>query len=345
MSENIVAIERTPEVIAFEIRTLSNQFQHLRLSYAIEIGRKLREAKDLVSHGEWGNWLKDNTEFKQSTAENLMRIFKDYGADQVGLFGDSKSQTLGNLSYTKALKLLDVPEEEREEFAIEHKVDELSTRELDRIIKERDAALVKAKRIDEMTDELQRAIDDADAQRHDVVRLEVELKELRSRPIDVAVMEADPAVIDQARAEAAAAAKKKAEVELKAKIQKAQDDQKKAEDKLSALKTGHDAEVKKLKEELEKSKTSKTEQNTKELETLKIERDAALAKANEAEKKLAVAAPEMTEFKILYDEAQELFKKMFDKLEKAAPEKRDGLRKAMSTLLSICGDKLKEGAA
>lgn len=301
MSENMIAIERTPEAIAFEIRTLSNQFQHLRLSYAIEIGRKLREAKDLVPHGEWGNWLKDNTEFKQSTAENLMRIFKDYGAEQVGLFGDSKSQTLGNLSYTKALKLLDVPEEEREEFVIENKVDEISTRELEKLIKERDEALKgKAEAETQMKCAQEREKDvkidyksektKAEELDKKIKKLESELKTIKSQPIEIAVQEPDPEAVNKA--------------------------------------------VKAAEEEKEKQ-----------IKALKAELAEETQKAKDLEKKLTTADPYTAQFKILFEDTQGNLTKMLGLIDRAAPDKREGLKKALSALFDKFGGMLKEAAA
>ena len=133
--------QRDIQTVTTEIRTLHRQAQGMILNYAIEIGRRLKEAKSLLEHGEWGEWLENEVDFSRSTANNFMKIFEEYGAKQVSLFGDANSQTLGNLPYTHALKLLAVPAEEREEFVEEHHVEDLSSRELDRLIKERDAAV------------------------------------------------------------------------------------------------------------------------------------------------------------------------------------------------------------
>lgn len=147
MSETIsvpMAAQRDIQTVTTEIRTLHRQAQGMILNYAIEIGRRLKEAKSLLEHGEWGAWLENEVDFSRSTANNFMKIFEEYGAKQVSLFGDANSQTIGNLPYTHALKLLAVPAEEREEFVEEHHVEDLSSRELDRLIKERDAAVRRA---------------------------------------------------------------------------------------------------------------------------------------------------------------------------------------------------------
>lgn len=127
---------RTAEVIAIEINSIREQTQRILLCNSIEIGRRLSEAKSMLPHGEWGNWLADSVDYSQSTAGNLMKIFESYGSDQLSLFGDnSNSEALTNLNYTQAVALLGVPEEEREKFVVDNKVEEISTRELKESIK------------------------------------------------------------------------------------------------------------------------------------------------------------------------------------------------------------------
>lgn len=130
------AVQRDSKVIAVEIRTITQQVQQTALQGAVEIGKRLVEAKGLVAHGDWGRWLREEVDYSQSTADNFMKIFREYSPALEG-----NSQALGNLSYTKALKLLALPAEEREAFAEEHKVEDMSTRELEKAL----ADLKKAK--------------------------------------------------------------------------------------------------------------------------------------------------------------------------------------------------------
>lgn len=140
--EAAVVISRTPEVIAAEINNIKKQTMKMLLYNSIEIGRCLVEAKACVPHGEWGNWLENNVDYSQSTANNLMRIYEEYGSAQPALFSlNAKSQALGNMTYTQAIALLGVPREEREKFIEEHDIENMSTRELQKAIKERDEAL------------------------------------------------------------------------------------------------------------------------------------------------------------------------------------------------------------
>ncbi|MGN4127994.1 DUF3102 domain-containing protein [Lysinibacillus sphaericus] len=120
--------ERSTDVIAAEINAIKFQTQTMMLQASSEIGKRLIEAKEQLQHGDWGKWLKENVEYSQSTANNLMQIHTEY---------NSNSQALGNLSYTKAVALLGIDAEEREAFVQENNVDELSSRELQKVVKEK----------------------------------------------------------------------------------------------------------------------------------------------------------------------------------------------------------------
>lgn len=144
-SKTMVAVVRDIGTIEREIQVLKDQSARIVLSYAIEVGRRLCEAKEMLPHGEWGNWLREKAGFSQSTANNMMRLFEEYGADQLTLFGAiPNSQALGNLSYTKAISLLALPAEEREEVLKTTDVEAMSTRELERLIREKRDAEAKA---------------------------------------------------------------------------------------------------------------------------------------------------------------------------------------------------------
>ncbi|AGA68298.1 Protein of unknown function (DUF3102) [Desulfitobacterium dichloroeliminans LMG P-21439] len=133
---------RTPQVIAFEINSIKDQAGKMLLYSAIEIGRRLTEAKSLVNHGEWLQWLEESVSYSKSTAENLIRLYEEYGSNLPIDHPDSaNSQALGNLSYTQAVLLLGVPKEEREAFIADNDIVSLSTRELQQAVKERDQAL------------------------------------------------------------------------------------------------------------------------------------------------------------------------------------------------------------
>ena len=108
--ENALQNNRTLEQVASEIRTITASM----LVNIIEIGRRMAEAKEMLPYGEFGNWIKTNTDYSLSTANNFMRLFDAYGSPQQSLFGAELEdcQTFGKLSYSKALALLALPDAE-----------------------------------------------------------------------------------------------------------------------------------------------------------------------------------------------------------------------------------------
>ena len=158
-------------------------------------------------------------------------------------------QALADLGAAKALTLLALPPDEREQFMAEtHIVDgedktviDMTSRELERAVKERDEALrtaeqakaaaaaaeeSRAKMETDMTalKELHRAARAAEVQsREELEKAQAELKALHEKPVDVAVMEVDQAALDNIRREAVA--------EMQARVDKATEARKKAEEK------------------------------------------------------------------------------------------------------------------
>lgn len=131
----IIEPRRQLSDVTRDIRIKTGQF----LLDAIEIGRLLHEAKTMVEPGGWMDYVNRELPFSQSWVNNYMRLYKEYGAEQLSIFGNS--QATAKLSPTQALELLALPAQEREEFMETHDVENMSTRELKQAIRERDEAL------------------------------------------------------------------------------------------------------------------------------------------------------------------------------------------------------------
>ena len=201
------------------------------------IGQRLIEAKAMLPHGEWLPWLTEQVEFSERTARNFMRLAREW----------TNRQALADLGAAKALTQLALPPEERERFMEEnHVVDgeeksviDMTSRELEKAVKERDEALhaaeaaraaaetadqSRAKMEADMTalKKLHQATQAAEAQaREALAEAQAELKALRERPVEVAV-EVDQKALEEARREA--------ETQMQAKVDKAAEAQKKAEE-------------------------------------------------------------------------------------------------------------------
>lgn len=152
MSNQIV---RSPAVIAAEINAIKSQTSGIlcaAFTYAkqscFEIGKRLEEAKALLPHGEWGAWLENNFEYSESTAGNLMRIYREFGGEQVNMLtGKSDAETFETLSQSQLVELFALPKAERAEFVEAHREElesgDMSIREMRDLIKAQKEELEK----------------------------------------------------------------------------------------------------------------------------------------------------------------------------------------------------------
>lgn len=188
--ETALEVQRSPELIAAEINNIKNQTRTMLLYNSIEIGRRLTEAKLCLPHGEWGKWLEESVDYSKSTANNLMRIFDEYGSDQLALFGatGAKSQALGSLTYSQAVALLAIPGDEREEFIQENDALEMSTRELKQAIRDRDQAREAKENVENAMKSLQERIElervSSKLLSEEIARLSESLKEAQAKGDD-----------------------------------------------------------------------------------------------------------------------------------------------------------------
>lgn len=153
MSENVVEV-RSIDIVTAEIYTIRDNVARVFMDGVVQIGRRLEEAKQLVPHGEWTDYLDTKLGYKPSTAQNYMRIAREFGDGQVGLSGKTASDFFGNLGYSQLLPLLGLPEEEREQLAEEHDLAGMSSREIQALVKERDEAKAALEREKKDADDL-----------------------------------------------------------------------------------------------------------------------------------------------------------------------------------------------
>ena len=114
---------RSAELIAGEINAIKAQTRQVMISAALEIGKKLIEAKNLVPHGSWGAWLEENVDYSERKAQDMMRLYEEYGKKAI-------PQAIAELDYTKAVALLALPDEFREGLAERATEEDMSVRDL-----------------------------------------------------------------------------------------------------------------------------------------------------------------------------------------------------------------------
>ena len=195
MSENVVAV-RSIEIVTAEITMIRDNARKVFLESVIQIGTRLEEAKQMVPSGEWTAYLTDKLGYKPSTAQNYMRIAREFGGGQVSLTGKTAADAFGQLSYSQILPLLGMAEEEREELAEENDLPSMSSREIAALVKERDEAKANADKLkekdkllrsklreaNEERDKAQSSLSDATQREKDLAE---RLDEIEKRPAEV----------------------------------------------------------------------------------------------------------------------------------------------------------------
>ncbi len=184
-------ITRTPEIIAGEINSIKSQTSAiLGAAFAVarqscfEIGKRLEEAKCLVAYGQWGAWLSENVAYSESTANNLMRIYREFGDEQIDMLtGKCPRDVFGDLSQSQLVELFALPPAERITYVEEHReeMEGQSVRELKRQIAEYKAASErdreKALNLGALLTETRAALTDAE---NDLTDAEAQLKKAKA---------------------------------------------------------------------------------------------------------------------------------------------------------------------
>ena len=171
MSGEILAVGRSADGIATEIRVIAQQARTMMATAVIEIGKRLIEAQELVPHGEWGEYVTHSCGFSQRTAQAYMQLAAN----------SANAQTIADLPYTKALALLALPEGKIEEFRAEHPVEDVSVRELKKQIAE------YKDRLENIDADYKGQLDTVDRENN---RLRAELEAAKNRPADISEEEA-----------------------------------------------------------------------------------------------------------------------------------------------------------
>lgn len=91
----------------------------------LQLGRVLCEAKGMVPHGRWEEWVAINAHMPLRTAQTYMQAWRKFGHDD-------KMQKLGA---SAIIKLLPMADDERESLLAKYSVEKMTSRELDEIIK------------------------------------------------------------------------------------------------------------------------------------------------------------------------------------------------------------------
>jgi DNA repair exonuclease SbcCD ATPase subunit len=187
MKELQIKEARDSITIAHEINLIKEQTNKILFQSSIEIGKRLNEAKGLVGHGNWLNWLEIEVNYSERTAQNLIKIYEEYGLKSLG---NSNPQPVADLGYTQAVAMLRLDFEERENFILENDVENMSKRKIEEAVREKNEILEEKKelqkQLNEITDkessaakELQKRVDEIAEYQERITNKALQVKELK----------------------------------------------------------------------------------------------------------------------------------------------------------------------
>ena len=135
----------TAEILMLKDQTAQN---------IIEIGRRLIEVKETLEHGEYLKWLKEKVDFTERTAQRFVKVATVF----------SNTTPVSHLGTRKLLALAGLDEEDREEVMQENNVEDMTTRELEKVVKEKKEIKKQLEAEQEYSNELQDAIKEKENQ-------------------------------------------------------------------------------------------------------------------------------------------------------------------------------------
>lgn len=281
-----VVPERTLPVIASEILYIESQVAKTALDGAIQIGIKLKEAKEKVDHGQWEDWCSENLNYSKSKAEKMMKIATEYGDENSPY---AKTYMCTDLSISKALRLLQIPESEVESFAEKNDIQDMTVKELEDKIKalkqeKEDQSVEMEKEILELQERMEKKNDEAE-------RLAGELESMKSQT-------ADPEEI----------------IKLEEKLHKAKERENDLKEKLKAEKEARDQEIQKaLEKEGDKLKAEAETAAAKQIEITRRDNESMAQQIKELEAKIDnVSNESLMLFKLKVDQLQKIYQECQD---------------------------------
>lgn len=91
----------------------------------IQFGRVLTEAKPIVPHGQWENWVGESFGISPEVARNYMKVWRRFG----------ENEKFQNVQFSNLQKMLSLPEGTEEAFSRENDLSEMTAREVEEAVK------------------------------------------------------------------------------------------------------------------------------------------------------------------------------------------------------------------
>lgn len=158
----------TAEILILKDQTAQN---------IIEIGRRLIEVKERLEHGEYLKWLKEKVDFTERTAQRFVKVATVF----------SNTTPVSHLGTRKLLALAGLDEEDRQEVMKENKVEDMTTRELERVVKEKKEIKKQLEEEQELSNDLQEEIKEKEKQiktlQNEIENIQIPKKEIIEKEV------------------------------------------------------------------------------------------------------------------------------------------------------------------
>lgn len=158
----------TAEILILKDQTAQN---------IIEIGKRLIEVKENLQHGEYLNWLKESVDFTERTAQRFVKVATAF----------SNTTPVSHLGTRKLFALAGLDEEDRREVMQENNVEDMTTMELEQVVKEKKEIKQQLEEEQEYSEELQQAIKEKENQiralQNEIENIQIPEKEIIEKEI------------------------------------------------------------------------------------------------------------------------------------------------------------------
>ena len=306
--------EKSTEELTEKANTLYQQMQligAMGIQVAAQAGQCLTVIKERVGHGNWGNWCKQNLQFSERKAQNMMKLSAEM-REKNSIFANP--QTFADIEISKVYELLSAPEEVQKAMIENPEAEDMNVREFKdeiRRLKEELAAERAKEKINESEEELTRA------------------KEKIEELIQQLSLHQNEKSEDEWQKELEA---------LKRQIAKETEKAAKAAEKLKAAKVEAEKKAETAAEEaVEKAKKEAAEKFKEENKLLIDSNRQAAEEIDRLQKKLENnAQPEIAGFKIHADQLQQSFNACLEsanRIESSDAEQAQKMRTALKTIM------------
>ena len=306
--------EKSTEELAEKANTLYQQMQligALGIQVAAQAGQCLTVIKERVGHGNWGDWCKQNLQFSERKAQNMMKLSAEM-REKNSIFANP--QTFADIEISKVYELLSAPEEVQKAMIENPEAEDMNVREFKdeiRRLKEELAAERAKEKINESEEELTQAKE----------KIEELTRQLSLRSSE------KPEAEWQKELDA-----------LKSQIAKETEKAAKAAEKLKAAKAEAETKAEAAAEEAaEKAKKEAAEKFKEENKILIDSNRQAAEEIDRLQRKLENnAQPEIAGFKIHADQLQQSFNACLEsanRIESSDAEQAQKMRTALKTIM------------